>query len=305
MRVLEAVYRTGSVTAAAQIINVTQPSISKTVRQVEEFTGLKLFENVAGRVLPTSHLHALMPQIRRNLLDHSRIMSRIDDLRRGRSGLIRIATSPALIDILHAEAAMALKHEEPQSDFDFRVATSTREIVELIASGEADIGTCQPSSGDVNINARPIILGQAICIMPRSHRLAKNDFVLPEDLRDEDIISYPLTEPTSRTVFERFAEFGIVLKNTIEVNWTVGACCFVNTGMGVAICSSFVDIENYFPNLCARPIAPEIPVRVDMLTSSLKPLSVLAEKFCEKIIQIGTERSGILRRPIGGLDAGS
>lgn len=304
MKVLEAVYRTGSVTAAAQIVNVTQPSISKTIRQLEELIGLKLFENVAGRVIPTSHLHALMPQIRRNLLDHSRIMSRIDDLRRGRSGLIRVATSPALVD-LHAEAALALKNEEPQADFDFMVATSTREIVRLVASGEADVGTCQPSSGDVNINARPIILGQAVCIMPRSHRLAKKDVILPKDLMDENIISYPMTEPTAQRVFERFAEFGIILKNTIEVNWTIGACSFVNIGMGIAVSSSFVDIETNFPNLCARPIAPEIPVCVDMLTSSVKPLSILAEKFCDKVIEKGSKRSAILSKSIGGADADS
>ena len=92
LKVVEAVYKAGSVTAAAHVLHVSQPAISKTIRQVEEETGLVLFENVNGRLVATEQAHSLIPVIERLMSGHESVKQRIEDLRTGRRGLVKIAS---------------------------------------------------------------------------------------------------------------------------------------------------------------------------------------------------------------------
>jgi DNA-binding transcriptional LysR family regulator len=290
MKVLDAVYRTGSVTAAARIIHVTQPAISKTIKLVEEMTGLALFENINSRLVPTGNLHALIPQVRRILLEQSKIGQRIGDLREGRIGLIRIASAPTLIHAVLSEAIRRLKLVEPNAEFSISTA-STRQIVEQVANEEVDIGICQPSSFRTSVNGHQVWLGQVICVMPKSHALSDRPFVTPHDLAEEETISYSATEPTAARISEAFLESGIIQRKTIEVDVTIGACSLVASGLGVALLSSVVDLQTQFPNLCSRPFVPDIAIQAYLFTSSIRKLTPLSEKFCEKLMEVGREKS--------------
>ena len=49
-----AVMVTGGITSAAQLMNVTQPAVSRLIRDLQVAVGLRLFERVGTRLLPTS-----------------------------------------------------------------------------------------------------------------------------------------------------------------------------------------------------------------------------------------------------------
>jgi DNA-binding transcriptional LysR family regulator len=51
--------KTGSVTEAAQVMHTTQPNASKSLKQLEEFAGVRLFERIAGRLRPTPEAELL------------------------------------------------------------------------------------------------------------------------------------------------------------------------------------------------------------------------------------------------------
>jgi DNA-binding transcriptional LysR family regulator len=288
LKVVEAVYKAGSVTAAAHILHVSQPAISKTMRQVEEETGLVLFENVNGRLVATEQAHALIPVIERLMSGHESVKQRIEDLRTGRRGLVKIASAPSLTSTLLAEAIRRFKAEKPFVDLKV-FAASTREVVERVARNDVDIGTCQPSSGDSAVNARLISTGRVICVMPGSHRLASKATVSPMDLEDEDVITFPDIEPTGARISEAFVSEGVRLKKAIEVNQSYGACSFVDKGLGVALVDSFIHTHGHFPTLSVRPFAPEIRIQTHMLISSIRPISALAEEFCAKLLEVGRE----------------
>ena len=56
---LAAFMKTGSVTEAAQVMHTTQPNASKSLKQLEEFAGVRLFERIAGRLRPTPEAELL------------------------------------------------------------------------------------------------------------------------------------------------------------------------------------------------------------------------------------------------------
>jgi DNA-binding MarR family transcriptional regulator len=56
---LAAFMKTGSVTEAAVVLRTTQPNASKSLKQLEDFAGVKLFERSAGRLRPTPEAELL------------------------------------------------------------------------------------------------------------------------------------------------------------------------------------------------------------------------------------------------------
>lgn len=63
IEVFHAVYVNGSVSAAARMLNVSQPSVSKVLRHAESLIGFALFHRSAGRLVPTEDAHALFGDV--------------------------------------------------------------------------------------------------------------------------------------------------------------------------------------------------------------------------------------------------
>ena len=63
IEVFNAVMQTGSVSAAARLINITQPAVSRTLQHAELQLGFALFQRARGRLTPTNEALALFPHI--------------------------------------------------------------------------------------------------------------------------------------------------------------------------------------------------------------------------------------------------
>lgn len=61
IEVFNAVMQTGSVSAAARLINITQPAVSRTLQHAELQLGFALFQRARGRLTPTNEALALFP----------------------------------------------------------------------------------------------------------------------------------------------------------------------------------------------------------------------------------------------------
>ena len=60
-----AVFQTGSMTAAGALIGVTQPAISRLIRDLEGEIGWSLFDRSAGKLIPTADAIALFREVQR------------------------------------------------------------------------------------------------------------------------------------------------------------------------------------------------------------------------------------------------
>ena len=59
IEVFNSVYRNGSVTAAAKLLNVSQPSVSKVLAHAEQQLGFRLFERIKMKLVPTPEARIL------------------------------------------------------------------------------------------------------------------------------------------------------------------------------------------------------------------------------------------------------
>ena len=63
LEVFYAIMNTGSVTAAARSLHVTQPAVSNVLKHMEQQLEFKLFERKGGRLFPTPEANHLLPDV--------------------------------------------------------------------------------------------------------------------------------------------------------------------------------------------------------------------------------------------------
>ena len=86
LEVFEAVMRTGSLSAAARALGVSQPAVSKSLRLTEQSAGLVLFRRTRGRLYPSPEAEALLPEVVRMREEMRGVTTLIQQLREGTRG---------------------------------------------------------------------------------------------------------------------------------------------------------------------------------------------------------------------------
>ena len=93
-----AVMLTGRVTAAAEMLRIAQPAVTRLIHDMQTATRLRLFERKGSRLLPTSEANSLYMEVERSFVGLDRILQTAHDLQLHRVGTLRIACLPALVN---------------------------------------------------------------------------------------------------------------------------------------------------------------------------------------------------------------
>ena len=103
LEVFRAVMRNGSLTAAAQALNVSQPAVSKTLRHFEDQIGYPLFDRIGGRLRATPEAHLLYEDADRVFREIEAVRDLALRIKEHRIGLFADRREPAA-DFLGAAA---------------------------------------------------------------------------------------------------------------------------------------------------------------------------------------------------------
>ena len=88
----------GSVSKAAIRLRIAQPALSRQIGELEQQTGLKLFDRVGRRLVLTGAGEQLLGDCRGLLAYASALEERAQLLRRGDTGVLKVAASPQVIE---------------------------------------------------------------------------------------------------------------------------------------------------------------------------------------------------------------
>ncbi|MEA2986693.1 MAG: hypothetical protein QOD94_2947 [Alphaproteobacteria bacterium] len=271
----------GSVTAAADLLRVTQPTISKLIAQLEINTKLKLFDRVRGRLIPRREAHALMHDVEKVVQAVDEVGRSARNLARGHSGHIRVAAIPSLGMSFFPRAIASFVASRPQVGVTL-IVREAGYVNEWVAAQSLDIGFV-PEGGSVatgTISTRFRGSSNAVCVLPQNHRLAHKSVIRPADFAEERVISMG-REPTFRYLIDRaFVEANIGRKVAIETNNFAAACLLVAEGAGISVVDPFSASTSYDSGgIVLRPFRPEVPFLVNIIRPVNRPIPLLVEDF--------------------------
>ncbi|MGZ6733318.1 MAG: LysR family transcriptional regulator [Nocardioides sp.] len=142
LRYLVAVADAGSVSAAAERVHVTQPNLSRQLRQLEDELGVPLFDRGAGRLVLSRTGRELLPAVRRVLGDVDALADAAAFHARGRVERVRVAApTVTMVDVVSPFVA-TMAPDEPVIDV---VAGDGMTSAAMLESGaDLAIGTDRP-----------------------------------------------------------------------------------------------------------------------------------------------------------------
>jgi DNA-binding transcriptional LysR family regulator len=188
MRTFVAVAERGGVSRAALLLRITQPALSRQIRDLQEELGFKLFERLGRHLSLTGEGEEFLRDCR-SLLSHAgSVVERAQSLRRGNTGVLRVAASPQMIESVfpiflrhyaklcpgvhikliesaHAEQLAKLETGEVHMAInimrpdDLRLASCSLTTYEVLAAWAPSIRIRQTSMIDIRVLARlPLLL---------------------------------------------------------------------------------------------------------------------------------------------------
>jgi DNA-binding transcriptional LysR family regulator len=130
----------GTVSAAATRLRTTQPALSRQISALEQELGLKLFDRVGGRLVLTGEGEQMLGDCRALLSYAGALTERARLLRRGDTGVLKIATSPQIIEGVLADFLHVYAGRYPGVDVRLIEALGWPDTVSKLERGEIHLG---------------------------------------------------------------------------------------------------------------------------------------------------------------------
>ncbi|HEV7257222.1 MAG TPA: LysR substrate-binding domain-containing protein [Bosea sp. (in: a-proteobacteria)] len=225
---------TGSVSAAAATLNLSQPAVSRLLKELELDTGLSLFDRTSGRLVPTLQAGQLLEEVERSFVGLDRIAAATRDIARGRRGTLSVSVLPILAHSLFPRVLVDFARQMPGISVRFDSAGS-QTVTQQIMTGQYDIGFVSLSVplADLEITRRYRLACR--CILPAGHRLHGKAVITPQDLQGETLVSASRRTLMDTQVQAMLNRNGIEVSMTIETPLLPLASLLVLEGAGLAI----------------------------------------------------------------------
>ncbi|MDG0026652.1 LysR family transcriptional regulator [Trinickia sp. Y13] len=193
LAVLLEVDRLGSVTAAAERLNVTQSALSHMVRKIEEQHGVKIWTK-NGRALRFTQAGAYLLALAQRVLpqiDHAeRVLSYFAE---GRRGALRVGMECHPCQKWLSRLTPSYLAAWPDVDFDVRTAFRFDGVAALLGH-EIDLLVTPDPIDLPEIRFTPVIDYELVLVVHEKHPLAARAFAQPRDLVGEELITVPVSE---------------------------------------------------------------------------------------------------------------
>ncbi len=280
LRYFTAVAEEQNITRAAARLHVSQPPLSRQIRDLEDELGVKLFRRTAKSIELTEAGKIFLTEARAVLLRTDQAVQAVRAVANAARGQVRVGYAPSLTVEILPKALKLFEEKNPGA----RVALhdcSTEECARKLTERKLDIGLgVKPDSktwrGLVfeKLGAYPLC-----CAVAATHPLARKRAVPIVQLKAERIIGYSREEyPEYQShLRELFRPFGFDFTIAEEHDSVTSLIAAVEAGRGVALVASSLRCMAG-PRLKLLPIHPALPPLV-MGVMYLKPLAPAAENF--------------------------
>jgi DNA-binding transcriptional LysR family regulator len=271
-----------NMTAAALELGSSQPTISRTIAELEASLGFSLFERQGGRLTPTPSGEAFFREVEITFRGLDRLTQAAKEIRQIGTGRLRIAAVPSMALTVMPRAIKRFKEEHPALAISLEMR-SEMEITRWVAASYCDVGftSVHPDDGGMHIESLYALKG--VCVVPDTHRFARRKSLKPADLRDE-----PLIIPSSVDV-ARMQIDGLLraaqLRHfpSIESPYAATICKLVEEGLGIGIVNPLAARFGAHAALSFVPLAPGIVYHGYIARLAARRSSEVTEHFVETV----------------------
>jgi DNA-binding transcriptional LysR family regulator len=266
-----------STVRAAELMHVTQPAVSRLIRELQATLSLKLFDRVGNRLRPTSDAVALYAEVERSFVGLEKIGETARELGTRRAGKLRIAAMPALCNGALPRFVAEFTALHPRLDIEI-YGLASQSVIDWVVSDQCDLGfaAAPVEHGAIEVSALPAV--RYVAAIPEKHRLARQPSVRARDFHGESFIALGDTTRSRFRIDDIFAKHGVVPAVRVKTPLSAIACALVAGGVGCAVVDPFTAREFTSRGVAVKRFQPAADFQVAALhTKRRTPGAVEAE----------------------------
>ncbi len=288
LEALLAVIETGTVSAAADVLRISQPAASKLIRNLEADTGLDLFERDSGRLVPTGRGMRLYEEVERIFGGANQLARVVEAIRREEHGQILVGVIPGLSGPFMRRVLTRFRQANPDV-FVVVESRSSQYLADAVLLRRLDVALIAMPVEHSSVENAPLTIGPTVCVMPKDHRLAALDTVSAADIGDAPFISFGSTSQTRRRIDAAFDAAGQRLNVVIEASIAQNVAEFVAAGFGVTVAQA-VFFESLLDRVEMRPFVPVVAEDLTILRPIRARNGKLVDAFAAAVRYAAQER---------------
>ena len=236
LRTFLAVRRHLNYTRAAEEVFLTQPAVSRQVRQLEEELGVRLFEQIGKSLYLTDAGETLAVEAEKLLGAMERTAEAVRSHRSADRGSVRIGASTTPGFYLLPDLLGQFHRRFPKVALHYTVENSLK-IEQKIVRNELDLGFVGAHLSNEELELKPLLEDEIVCFTSPSHHLAKVRHIAPSSLEEEMWIIREKGSATRRLFEHWLSSRKGTIRKAIELTCPEACKALVRAGIGISFMS--------------------------------------------------------------------
>jgi DNA-binding transcriptional LysR family regulator len=261
LRAFLAVFELGSFKEAAELLELTQPALTRRMQALEQRLGVALLERSTRHVLPTLAGRRLEPIARRLLDELDLSIFSIGEMGAQQRGQMSIAAIPAVVSARLTNPIKAFKKRFPLIQLKI-LDYSPLEGLESVLRGEAEFGINMLGATETDLIFAPLIDDPYVLACHHNNPLADRKSLNWADLKEHDLIRIGRSNSGNRALLDN-----ALIKANVRLNWiyevnNLTTCLkLVEAGLGASVLPQLATMSQRRGIVVTRPIKSPLVYR--------------------------------------------
>lgn len=269
-----------STVRAAELMHVTQPAVSRLMRELQDQLALKLFERVGNRLKPTSDALALYAEVERSYVGLDKIAQTARELGTRRAGKLRIAAMPALCNGALPRFVGEFAALHPRLEIEL-YGLPSQAVVDWVVSEQCDLGfsAAPVEHGAIDVSKLPAV--PYVAAIPAKHRLSSRASIQARDFHGESFIALGDATRSRFRIDDVFAKHGVVPQVRVKTPLSEIACGLVAAGFGCSVVDPYTAREFTSRGVIVKRFRPGVDFQVAALHTRRRASTAVEKEFIE------------------------
>ena len=223
-------------TRAAQMLAITQPSLSHAIAQLEQELGTRLFEKKGRNVVLTRYGKMFLPYVEESLKVLDEGVQRVKEVNGSKEGIIHLAYIYTMGSEFTPKIVRKFLDTYPDYNIDFHFTVGTTgEIIEGLKDDKYDIIFSSYQDGEPDVDFKKIGNQKLVLAVPQDHPLSIKDSVDLRDTIEFPQIYFEKGSGLRPVIDQMYEEIGQFPKVAFEMEEDSSMAGLVAQGFGIAV----------------------------------------------------------------------
>ncbi len=242
LRTFVSLARTGSFTATAKEVFITQSAVSHSMRALESELGCRLLNRVGKRTTLTLEGEQLLRYANRIITDMTAARESLDQLGKWGETRLRVGASISACQYLLPSVLREFKKMHPKCRITLEPG-DTPALIEAVREQRLDLAITLAPQREPALEFQRLFADELMFIVPPQHPWVEAGGVARPEISRQSFILYSRTSHTFRAVENYFREEGIALNTAMELGSIDTIKELVKIGMGISVLATWIARE--------------------------------------------------------------